>query len=155
MTLLVPPDRALTALIVHSLAYELKQDCFKQAVSAGADVLVNAYKGILSATPGAAGKPGGPNFLHAWDAVGKKVAETKDGSGWYAVVGTKRKGGQRLAPQVLFGEKGTKKRKTASGANRGIMPVQHWLETAIAIAGDDAREAMLQKLASCAAKYRK
>lgn len=116
-----------------------------EAAKAGAKVLETAYRDILLKVTT---KPGGPHFLRAWEAVDSKTGVFESGDGVYAVIGSARKGGQREAPQILWGERGTVKRKTESGANRGIMPPQGWLQLAVSRAMDDAKEAMRRKLAS-------
>lgn len=138
-------DEAALRAKVAGYAYDLKMKVFKKACVAGAKVVVDSYRRILTMSPEV--KPGGPNFLHAFQAVDIKPGLLLSGDGAYAVIGNKREGGQRLAPQILFGEKGTVLRRTKTGASRGIMPVQYWLDRAKAESLDAAREAMLKSVA--------
>ncbi len=116
-----------------------------EAGKTGAKILENVYRDILLKH---ATKPGGQNFLNAWKAVDSKVGIYDDGN-VFVVVGSGSKGGQRLAPQILWGERGTKKRKTkTTEQNRGIMPPQGWLQLAIANGLEDAKEAMRRRLVS-------
>lgn len=133
---------------VAGLTTDLQLNAFKVALIAGAKIAESAYRNILL---GVAKPPGGPNFLQAHQAVGSKVVVTESGA--YAVIGTKRSGGHRLAPQVLFDEKGTDERYTKSGAYRGKVLPQGWLITALAQSSDQIKEVMLAKLKAYAAKY--
>lgn len=143
-------DEAKLRSCINRYCYDMKMQAFKLACDAGAKVVAGAYRAELL---NHAVKPGGTSFLHAFEAVGSKVSMTKTGDGAYAVIGTKRQGGKRLAPQVLWGERGTVKRQTKSKANRGIMPVQHWLEKTKAVSLPMAQEAMLKALARYVSKH--
>lgn len=140
---------------IDALATDIKLNVFVECLKAGAVPILNAYRSQVASNV----NPGNKSFMKIWDAVDSKVKVLSTEAGAYLVVGTKRKGGQRLAPQALFGEfgaakKGTVKRQTKGRgpvifvkANRGIMPAQHWLAKAYAASAEDAKAAMMKKLA--------
>lgn len=120
-----------------------------QAAKVGAKILENVYRDVLLKVTK---KPGGPNFIRAWEAIKSKTGVFESGDGVYLVVGSEVAGGQRLAPQVLWGERGTDERHTKAGSYRGRMLPQGWLQKAIVAGMEDAKEAMRRKLASLSSK---
>lgn len=132
------------------LGQVLIRDVLKPAMEDAASVIVNAYRIRLEAIKKKPGNTG----IQAHKAVGKKVKEFADGTGVWAVVGGTTVGGRMKAPQQRFGEKGTEKRKTKLGYNRGIMPAQRWLELSVQASMESARKVLAEGIKNGVARVR-
>jgi HK97 gp10 family phage protein len=134
---------------VDNFCKELKSEAFVAALKAAAVPIMAAYRQEVTSNV----LPGNKNFVKIVAAIESKVQTLADGSGVYLIVGTAREGGQRIAPQALFGEFGTAKRETRgkgpklfSKQNRGKMPARRWLQNALTKSTQDARSAMMKAL---------
>ncbi len=137
-------DEAAVLIAIQGLAEDLARKALKPAADAAARFLERKYRDILVSvkkTPQNTGIP-------AFEAVESKTGVFSDLTGVWIVVGTKVVGGRHLAPQAMWGESGTTVRTTKSGANRGIMPPQGWLDRSVRPSVEEAKRIMLQKIES-------
>lgn len=131
-------------VVIKSMMTNVANQILRPALKAGAEVVASRYRQMLLDAYAKVGNTG----THAFEAVGVKSRAFKDELGAYAVVGAKTIGGQMMAPQMRFGEKGTDERYTRTGKYRGAMPAQRWLKLSLAQSMSEAQAVILARIRS-------
>lgn len=144
MTLSLKLETDVLEAEIRSFVSSLTNVHMVDAVRRGAAEQARVYRDILQRYY--KDPPGNSSFEFAYKAITVKVGAFRDRTGAWSVVGPSVVNGRMPAPQQQFGEAGTARRTTKSGADRGAMPAYHWLAMANEQSKDLARIAILKRL---------
>ncbi len=87
-------DESVISETVHAACSDLQTTAFHKGVDEAGKVYEIAYRNALLAAHKEGRKPGGKNFLPAFECVTRKTSDFREGIGSYCVVGIEMIGGR-------------------------------------------------------------